>query len=85
MPFSLSTTTAASRWVPQPGFNSIVGTDADAKCAELAYRTPDCVYIFALIAAYAELVLRVVESFDGQDAFSWSHLDKVTAIPTLFP
>ncbi|RYZ85880.1 MAG: allophanate hydrolase, partial [Moraxellaceae bacterium] len=74
VPFSLGTDTAGSGRVPA-GFNNIVGLKPTKGCVSTsgvipACRTLDCISIFSLTAADAEIILNVVEGFDPSDDFS---------------
>ncbi|KAJ4985793.1 urea carboxylase [Stagonosporopsis vannaccii] len=74
VPFSLGTDTAGSGRVPA-GLNNIYGLKPTRGALSTrgvlpACRSLDCVSIFALTADDAELVLRAVEGFDHEDAYS---------------
>lgn len=74
VPFSLGTDTAGSGRVPA-GFNNLVGFKPtrgalSAHGVVPACRSLDCVSIFALTLEDAELVLRLSEGYDVQDAYS---------------
>ncbi|PYH97865.1 urea carboxylase [Aspergillus ellipticus CBS 707.79] len=74
VPFSLGTDTAGSGRVPA-GFNNVVGLKPTRGALSThgvlpACRSLDCVSIFALTIDDAELVLRVAEGYDQEDAYS---------------
>ncbi len=74
VPFSLGTDTAGSGRVPA-GFNNIVGLKPTKGRFSIrglvpACRALDCVSIFALNVADAELVATLIEGFDPGDAYS---------------
>lgn len=74
VPFSLGTDTAGSGRIPA-GFNNIVGlkpTKGRFSTAGVvpACRSLDCVSIFSLTVSDAEIVAKVLESFDAKDGFS---------------
>ncbi|KAI1443513.1 hypothetical protein F5Y02DRAFT_203847 [Annulohypoxylon stygium] len=74
VPFSLGTDTAGSGRVPA-GLNNIYGLKPtrgaiSARGVVPACRSLDCVSIFALTIDDAEIVLRMAEGFDVEDAYS---------------
>ncbi|KAL4886986.1 urea carboxylase [Aspergillus karnatakaensis] len=82
VPFSLGTDTAGSGRVPA-GLNNIVGLKPTRGALSTtgvipACRTLDCVSIFAQTIEDAELVLRIAENYDAQDAYSRTRGDGAT-------
>lgn len=74
VPFSLGTDTAGSGRVPA-GFNNIVGLKPtkgriSARGVVPACRSLDCVSVFALTLADAEVITRHLSGFDEKDAYS---------------
>ncbi|KAJ5266602.1 Urea carboxylase [Penicillium angulare] len=74
VPFSLGTDTAGSGRVPA-GFNNLVGLKPTRGALSThgvvpACRSLDCVSIFALTLEDAQLVLKLSEGYDVQDAYS---------------
>ncbi|KAL4785240.1 urea carboxylase [Aspergillus varians] len=81
VPFSLGTDTAGSGRVPA-GLNNVLGLKPTRGALSTAgvipaCRTLDCVSIFAQTVDDAELVLRVAEGYDSQDAYSRARGDEV--------
>ncbi|KAJ5958632.1 Urea carboxylase [Penicillium vulpinum] len=74
VPFSLGTDTAGSGRIPA-GFNNLVGLKP-TRGALSAYgvvpacRSLDCVSVFALTLEDADLILKLAEEYDPQDAYS---------------
>ncbi len=84
VPFSLGTDTAGSGRVPA-GFNNIVGLKPtkgrfSTTGVVPACRSLDCVSIFSLTVADAEIVAGIIEAFDATDGFS----RKAARTPTYF-
>ncbi|RDW81168.1 putative Allophanate hydrolase [Aspergillus mulundensis] len=85
VPFSLGTDTAGSGRVPA-GLNNVLGLKPTRGALSTtgvlpACRTLDCVSIFAQTVEDAELVLRVAEGFNSEDAYSRARGDGVGCVP----